>query len=590
MKWEELRQVFDVEAVKYRSEQLFSYEKRCSHSEFALGAKYCASALKEAGFEQVEILEHPADGRTSYFDGTMPPAWDLCGRSVLRIAGEDTILADTDVAPFVAAPWSAPTPKGGVEGELIVVSPGEMPDVRGKWVLIVIEDGRNPAGVYLEQLSLHGAIGAVAVNRRLKDKYPDSVTWFNGTGKFGWYPVAGDHRIPLFSISCHCAEMLQKRLAAGPIWLHGEMDCRISEGKVYTVTAVIPGESEQEYVLFSHMDEPFVGDNAFGFGAVCEIGKAIRAVCPRPQKTLRVAFSMEFYGFSAFLAEDARAKKILGALNMDALNHRFSRTLNFRLSPLSCPWFGDWLLYGEYLKADPEAQYVRTAGNLSDDTFMGDAMFRNFPVNWLYNPSGITHHCGCDGFEPDWQWAKQQLPALASAILAMLECTPESCCDFEAAAEEELKKQVGDILEKSCSAREKKLLLSGAFSYQKGRLQSATNYCGATFDDGALTKIHQAACEKVGGEDFFSEAEKQADKLTPLRLKPTPFSLADIPYAERKVFRASRLLFALLDGKRTLWEAIRLSDWALNQRSSDEEIDHQIELLQYLARYQYIRL
>ncbi len=588
MEYRRLQQAFDLDVMKWRMEQLHAREKRCSHSDFAAGAEYCTTALADAGFEQIELLEHQADGLTTFLDSTMPPAWDLCGRSVLQIAGEDTILADTDVTPFAAAPWSAPTPPGGIEGELISVFPGELPDVCGKWALILIPDGRNPRGEYIEQLYSRGAVGAVAVNCQSGERYPDSVTWFNGTGKFGWYPVAGDQRLPLFSISSHCYEMLRRRLAAGSVRVHGEMKSRIYKGKIFTITAVIPGRTQQEYALFSHIYEPFLGDNAFGFGAVCGIGQAIRSICSYPQKTLRVFFSMEFYGFSAFLADTGRASKITGGLNMDALNHRFSRQLTFCLSPLCRPWFGDWLLLDELKEALPETRIVKAAGNLSDDTFMGDPMFGGIPVNWIYNPSGITHHCGCADFEPDWKRAEQELPALASAVLAMLQCSPESCRRFEAAAEQDFRMQSAGILERTWSAREKELLLKASRDYQIGRLQSAANYCGAVFSGDGLAKLYSRACAEISGKDFLSDSEKRADQMIPVRLKPTPFSLADIPYKSRKIFRAPRLLFSLLDGKHTLWEAIRLADWALEQRSADQQIDLLIELLEYLSRYRYI--
>ena len=78
-----IRSVFDTGMVKRCTEELHAYEQRCSHTGFADGAAYCCRALREAGFEQIELIEHPADGITSAFDCTMPPAWDLESRSFL---------------------------------------------------------------------------------------------------------------------------------------------------------------------------------------------------------------------------------------------------------------------------------------------------------------------------------------------------------------------------------------------------------------------------------------------------------------------------------------------------------------------------
>ena len=294
-----IRSVFDSAMAKRCTEELYAYEKRCSHSDFADGAAYCCRALRDAGFEQVELIEHQADGITSAFDCTMPPAWELEKRSFLRIDGEDTILADSDKIPFAVSPWSAPTPPEGITAELTAVKAGDDADVRNKWVLLVISDGKNPQGEFLEQLRQKGAVGVVAVDFLSGKDYPDSLRWFNGTGRFGWYPIAGDKRLPLFSISGDTARMLLKRLETEKISLHGVMNTRIYSGKIYTVTGVIPGKSAHEYALFSHIYEPFAADNAIGFGAICAIGKALKECYGTLERTLRVVFSMERYGFAA---------------------------------------------------------------------------------------------------------------------------------------------------------------------------------------------------------------------------------------------------------------------------------------------------
>ena len=327
----DIQTVFDLDLAQRCAEQLYSYEANCSHSGFAAAAEYCRRALHDAGFEQIELLEHDADGKTSAFDCTMPPAWDLTGRSFLTVTGENIILADTGNIPFAAAPWSPPTPQEGITAELVAISPGEVADVRGKWVLLTIYDGKNPQGEFLEQLRQNGAVGVVAADFLSGKDYPDSIRWFNGTGRFGWYPVDGDLRLPLFAISANQGTMLLKKLASGKVTLHGVMNSRIYSGKIYTVTAVIPGESEQEYALFSHIYEPFAADNAIGFGAICAIGKAVRELCGTPKRTLRVVFGMELYGFSAYLAVPERRERISGALNMDAINHKKQKSLIVRM-------------------------------------------------------------------------------------------------------------------------------------------------------------------------------------------------------------------------------------------------------------------
>ncbi|MBE6375877.1 MAG: hypothetical protein E7050_05360 [Lentisphaerae bacterium] len=585
-----IQSVFDLEMVKNCTEQLYSYEKSCSHTDFVSAAEYCCRALDNAGFENIELLKHDADGRTSAFDCTMPPAWDLVGRSYLSIAGENIILADSDQTPFAVAPWSASTPPGGITGELVALAPGEMGDVRNKWVLLTIDDGRNPHGEYLEKLCENGAIGVVAADFLAGKDYPESVRWFNGTGRFGWYPQAEDRRLPLFGITAEKGRMLLDRLAAGKVLLHGVANTRSYAGKIFTVTAVIPGISREEYALFSHIYEPFAADNAFGFGAICAIGKAIKEVYGKPEKTLRVVFSMELYGFAAFLADPARSALISGALNMDAVNHRKQRLLAFMYSPVCNPWFGDWVISGVLQEQIADTSFVQLPGILSDDTFAGDPLCGGIPVNWCKNPSGTAHHCGCDDFEVDWQWAAEELPAFAAAIAAMLQISADEAAEFPALAAAEFKEQSSLILSSAKTSAEKSLLLKELYKYLKGKLSSAEKYCNTTLDKTGLDELLNKSIAGVSGELHCPDVEITAGRIIPVRKKSTPFSLADIPYCERKSFRVSRLLYSLFDGTRSLLDAFRLADWVLNTSSSHADIENEIRRLKYLEKYGYVKI
>lgn len=584
----EIKTAFDLAAVKRWTEQLHLRERRCSHADFAAAAEYCARTLESAGFERVELLTHRADGVSSAFDCAMPPAWDLCGRSTLRIAGDGAVLADTDAIPFAAAPWSGPTPPGGVTAELTAAAPEAMPDVRGKWVLLTIRDGHNPSGDFLERLRQNGAVGVVAADFLAGEDYPAAVRWFNGTGRFGWYPVAGDERLPLFSVSAECGGMLLRKLAAGKVMLHGEMNTRIGEGVIHTVTAVIPGRSDREFALFSHIYEPFAGDNAVGFGASCGIGQAVRRVCGVPEKTLRVVFSMELYGLAAFLADPDRRERIAGALNMDSLNHRKCRKFRFVRSPVCAPWFGDWVL--PPVLNEGIGELTEAPGALNDDTFPGDPKCGGVPVNWFVNPSGTAHHCGCADFEPDWERAAREFPELARAVLRMLQFDADQCRTFPDLAGHEFREGSRKIAAREIPRAEKRWLLRALCDYLAGRLESAEKYCRTDLDKTGLAAACRDAAAAVTGDAGFSATEKAASAVIPVRLKPTPFSMTDIPRDLRRSFRVPRLRYALFDGKRTLLEAIRIADWALEERTGDAGIAEEIERLRYLERHGYVAL
>ena len=107
-----------------------------------------------------------------------------------------------------------------------------------------------------------------------------------------------------------------------------------------------------------------------------------------------------------------------------------------------------------------------------------------------------------------------------------------------------------------------------------------------------LEKIYLDTIKNTSGDTDFAATEitRQAAEIIPVRLKATPFSLAEIPLSKRKSFRVSRLLFSLFDGSRNLLESIRLTDRLTGTRSGDDTIKTVLETLEYLAEYGYVKL
>ena len=237
-----------------------------------------------------------------------------------------------------------------------------------------------------------------------------------------------------------------------------------------------------------------------------------------------------------------------------------------------------------------DTTFFRQGGTLSDDTFSGDPLCGNVPVNWVKNPSGSAHHCGCEDFEPDWQWAAAEFPAFASAIVAMLQLSAEETEKFPALAAAEFQEQSRRILLSNKAPDEKLLLLKGLYKYLSGKLESAAKYCTTGTDTTVLEKLFLESCSAVSGPGNRSETEARMAEIIPQRNKTTPFSLAEIPYNERKSFRLPRLLYSLFDGKNSLLDAFRLAAWALNSSSSEAEMLNEFQRLKYLEKYGYITL
>ena len=103
----------------HENDRWFSFEK------LQASADYCRDAMRASGLGAVELTHDPADGETTYWDVTMPLAWDA-EEGVLEIVEPvgvtPRVLADYRQVPLNLIGWCAPTPRDGVEGELVEIT------------------------------------------------------------------------------------------------------------------------------------------------------------------------------------------------------------------------------------------------------------------------------------------------------------------------------------------------------------------------------------------------------------------------------------------------------------------------------------
>ncbi len=593
---ESVRKEFSLFGLQDLTLTLAGMERKSSYCDFDASTRFCMDALRKAGFSRVERIAHKADGQTAALDCIMPEAWDQTGHSFLKIVSPDVpeydrMLADSDRHPQEALIWSAPTPPGGIDCEIVdhaALDP-EHPDVEGKWVLLQ-GSGVSIPGVPYRRLAEAGAAGLAVYNLETLKSAPDDAVWFDGQGFNSWFHEKEAPRLPAFSVPPRQAVKLLELLKQGPVKVHAEMRSRIYDGEIYTVTAVIPGETEEEYALFAHMYEPFVADDALGFGFVCEFGRQLIRRKVKLRKTLRVVLSMELYGFSAWLAVPENRRRIQAAMSVDTLNRR-DGSIAFRLSPVFLPFFGDWFYRDWFRKYLPEFRWMETPGSLSDDTFSGDPAI-GIPVNWVVSPPDIYHHNTSAFFAPNWEKTEELFPVLAGALEAMLvldlpgNYSRRAVREFNTAA---------DVILKDPDLRnyEKKLLLDTEFSRYEGMLRSRDEFAGGETDCQPLKNAYLTLKKRIGPvrTDRFSSIEQAAMDTVPERLVPeAPFSLSRVPYRERRNHLITRPLWALFDGRRNLLDCIRILDHEFGTKASPKRIERCRNDLLYLEKYGYVRL
>ena len=511
----------------------------------------------------------------------------------------EKLLADTAETPIAAILWSTPTPKTGITGEIVDFDSlqGDFSSVKGKWIFFVADkvrsDKRNIARL-IHELAGKGAAGICMTTYRVAETSPNGTIWFNAQGCNAWYPTAEERRLPVFSITPLRGHLLEKLLAKGPVKVKGVMNCRLYNGTIATVTAVIPGRSKEEYALFAHLYEPFISDDASGFALTLALGENLLKRKVKLQKTLRVVFSMELYGFNAFLAEKERREKILAALSLDTFTIlQKDSCIKWRLSHRANGFFGDLLIRKAFAEKLPELDLVDDPGSLSDDTFAGSPSL-NIPTNWLLGYSGGGHHHNTGPFFlPDWDLTKAAFPIVIEAVEKLLTNEFEdhsSCCI------KEFKEEIKRVFSTALSPSRRLAALSSFYEWEKTRLLSQEKWGvkAAGLDELELLynkALARLAKEKGKTKERFSKEEKEAGRLIVTLLTETaPFSLAKIPFKERRPGIPDKALYALFDGKRTLLESLLFLEAQSGEKLTPAKAGKILDEVKYLAGYGYLKL
>jgi len=604
-----LSALYSHDRVMETMETLRNLERPRQYSAFKNSTAWCETVLKEAGLSDVRRITHKADGETTAYDFTMPQAWDLLGRSTLEIVSPiKEMIADSDITTLHISEYSAPTPAGGVTAELVdyaCLDP-KNPDCKDKFVFY---RGYTPVQEsFYYDMATAGCAGIVFAPFETTAHEPDKTTWTNGHGHAGWYHLKEDPLMPVFCVTPKKGIELSMLLSKGPVILHGEMNTKVYDGEIYTVTGTIPGKSEEEFAILAHMYEPFYADDCQGFAVGVEVAILLKkliddGVLPQPEKTLRLVFSMERYGFAAFFAN--HDKKILAALSIDTVTVLGAEILNtgFTITeaPLSLPFFGDMLLREAMNRFCPDVYCRFVPGNLSDDCWAGEKTV-DIPTNWCHSSSSDGksdyHHCDApifDAVQPEV--LKKVVPIIAAYTAAVV------CADQAHVAEmaKELEKIAAYWLEV------KKNYIAGQTAMGKMSKTDAAwhNQAAEMLYLGRMDSFNrfypgvtQPVLPEHWAESFYSTlpdrelsaAEKKADSIR-YRIMTTgmPFSQSRVPAAERVSWPdIPELIWALLSPERSVLDAIRLQDAALSNTTPDEKIEYYLSYFRFLAKYGYI--
>ena len=597
----------DVGRVLANTRELTALEHRQTFPAYETAARRTAEIMRREGLPNVELLDFPADGRTVYGDFRMPLAWDASiGRLVVKSGFGLTpgkVIADFAEEPLTLIKGSVATAPGG-EDMGVIAYEQMLTGASTANKLVVLPHEVRPCGPTLKAILDLGARGYITDFSMGRETAPGHVTWQNSaTENYDWHVVAGDRDFIAFSVTPEDLAALRTAALRGGVSVHVECDGRRYEDKWYMTTALIPGRRKEEFWMIGHLAEPVLTDNSYGVSVAIEVGRQIMKQ-GTPEFSVRLVFSLEVYGFAAYAATlggDLRSK-VIGAENFDGLNASpWARSLACTIPSGSRSFgvFGVERVY-EALRNSrcPGAPPLGVScpldqGSFNDDTLLSDSTigvatvwFHNRNVrfwhNTMLNEKGALDPI-CTGYVLGYMRMYAEL---------MVNPVPE-LLDFAVGAAKRRIAQRG--LATGANAEQARCIweLADGDLADFARYESAERVAAARDE---VRRFYEAASAGLPREILHSKWRDYAEAMIPHRVgHMNIFSMARVPRGEYfpslgNIYSPGADLMSQFDGKRSLAEALRRTEYILGRRFSEEEVHRYIGYVGSLARYGYLEL
>ena len=329
--FEAIREEFSGQAAKGYVVDITRYHRMQASPGFRQAAHYCLERLREVGV-RAEILSFPADEKTQYWSARMFQEWEVAEATLHLVEPEDERrkLADFRDCPISLIQRSAPF-EG--EAEVVLLEDGEEEaeyeglHLKGKVVLTKGDVDR------VRQLAVEkrGAVGIISDGMRetppvrARMDVPDAIQytsfWWSGREKkcFGFVlsPREGERLRGLIKKQAQDGEP--------PVKVRAKVVSRLYDGEIEVVSALIPGETNQEVVMVAHLchPRPSANDNASGSAAALEIARTLQKLIDggklaQPRRGIRFLWVPEMTGTYAYLAtHEDEIERLVAGLNLD---------------------------------------------------------------------------------------------------------------------------------------------------------------------------------------------------------------------------------------------------------------------------------
>ena len=341
--------------AKRNLDQITLYHRTRASRQYGKAVDHVVSQLKTYGFDNAEVLEFPADGKTMFGTQKSRMAWDVDFAELWVLddnGAKERRLASWDAVPLSVAQDSL---SGTVTAELVDVGTGlsesdyEGRGVEGKLVLT----GSQPGAIADLAVGKYRAAGIISYAPNQKSAWWKEDDRLVRWGHLSSFP-AEDSKTFGFMISLGEARRLQAQLQAGhTVELDAKIEAYHKPGIYQLITAAIEGVDpvlhKQEIVFTCHLDHPRPGanDNASGCVAILEAARAMKKMINEgtllpPKRTIRFIWPAEIEGSIIFLtARPDMTARIKANIHMDMVGGGLETKAVSRIaaSPASIPSF-----------------------------------------------------------------------------------------------------------------------------------------------------------------------------------------------------------------------------------------------------------
>jgi len=364
--------------------EIIRYHRLQASPGYRQAAEHVYQKLLDFGLE-AEILTSPAREGVTFWAEPSFQEWEAREGVLHLLEPEVRKVADYGEAKLSLIQRSAPFVG---EAEIVLLEDGleveeyEGLDLGGK-VVLTKGDVRR---VHYLAVERGGALGIIydgikelpGLERRLDNALQYTSFW--------WY--GGERKCFGFVLSPQEGERLRRSIKGGVVAkVRAKVISRFWDGSLEVVSALLPGESDEEIVVVAHLCHPqwLANDNASGSATLLKVARTLsrltlRGRLKKPRRSIRFLLVPELTGTCAYLAaHEERLPKMIAGLNLDMVGESqelCGSTLMVERLPWSTPAFSDTLL-------------ERLLEAVAEDT-SGDAIAEGYPP-FRY---GITHFSG----------------------------------------------------------------------------------------------------------------------------------------------------------------------------------------------------